>query len=335
VQGAVGAGAASAAAPGIEQLQGQLKAALKDAGMNDSAANVIAGVAGGTTAAAVGAAASGGSTAGGATAFNADMNNRQLHPSEKQRIKDITKSTGLSEERLTRAACYAVKCWAEFPEGSQERAATYVSVAETFGLSKELDAIQSVGLTMGLFGYSATDQLKDSFKASALPAIKNSAKTVGGGLAIATGTTICSTSGVGCVVGAPLTVLGASEATEGATGLYRQYQGQGAVGFNPVRSGLNAASPVWGNTIYDGTYLGLSVLALGAPVPLKVGASDGINRANSMFGVTVPRWQNPIINPLTNSVLLSPTGTQGVLVYGVTTKVPAVVEDVNNARGGK
>jgi filamentous hemagglutinin len=94
--GAVGAGAASAAAPGIEQLQGQLKAALKDAGMNDSAANVIAGVAGGTTAAAVGAAASGGSTAGGATAFNADMNNRQLHPSEKQRIKDLAEEKARS-----------------------------------------------------------------------------------------------------------------------------------------------------------------------------------------------------------------------------------------------
>ncbi|KZS00576.1 Uncharacterized protein APZ42_003081, partial [Daphnia magna] len=125
------------------------------------------------------------------------------------------------------------------------------------------------------------------------------------------GSTICSTSGIGCAIGAPLAVFGASEATEGATGLYRQYQGQGAAGFNPVRRSLTT------------------------PVPLKVGASDGINRANSMFGVTVPRWQNPIINPLTNNVLLSPTAAQGVLVYGVTTKVPAVVEDVNKARGGK
>lgn len=70
-------------------------------------------------------------------------------------------------------------------------------------------------------------------------------------------------------------------------------------------------------------------------MPLKVGASDGINRANSMFGVTVPRWQNPIINPLTNNVLLPSTAAQGVLVYGVSTKVPAVVEDVNKVRGGK
>jgi hypothetical protein len=94
VQGAAGAGAASAAATGIDQLQGQLKAALKNAGMNDSAANVIASLAGGTTAAAVGAAASGGSTAGAATAFNADMNNRQLHPSEVQKAKDLAAKSG-------------------------------------------------------------------------------------------------------------------------------------------------------------------------------------------------------------------------------------------------
>jgi filamentous hemagglutinin len=137
------------------------------------------------------------------------------------------------------------------------------------------------------------------------------------------------------VVGAPLTVLGASEATEGATGLYRQYQGQGAAGFNPVRSGLNELSPVWGDTIYDGTFLLLSAASVMTPVPLKVGASDGINRANSMFGVTVPRWQNPIINPLTNNVLLPPTAAQGLILYGVGAKIPAVVEDVNKARGGK
>jgi filamentous hemagglutinin len=89
VQGAVGAGAASAAAPTIDQLQGQLQSKLETAGLSPEAAKALSGVVGGGAAAAVGAAASGGSTAGGATAFNADMNNRQLHPSEKQRIKEL------------------------------------------------------------------------------------------------------------------------------------------------------------------------------------------------------------------------------------------------------
>ncbi|WP_439115692.1 hemagglutinin repeat-containing protein, partial [Hydrogenophaga sp.] len=86
--GAVGAGAASAAAPAIEQLQGQLQEGLQNAGLGDSASQLIASLAGGATAAGIGAAASGGTLAGGATAFNADMNNRQLHPSEAQIIKD-------------------------------------------------------------------------------------------------------------------------------------------------------------------------------------------------------------------------------------------------------
>jgi hypothetical protein len=54
-----------------------------------------------------------------------------------------------------------------------------------------------------------------------------------------------------------------------------------------------------------------------------------------MFGVTVPRMQNPIINPLTNNVLFPQPATQGLLLYGVGAKVPAVVEDVNNVRGAK
>ena len=98
--GALGAGAASAAAPQIEVLQDQLKTALKDAGVNDSTANVIAGLVGSTTAATMGTVASGGSTAGAATAFNADLNNRQLHPSERRKAAELAakaKASGLTK----------------------------------------------------------------------------------------------------------------------------------------------------------------------------------------------------------------------------------------------
>jgi hypothetical protein len=92
VQGAVGAGAASAASPQIEQLQEQLTAALQAAGLGDGAANLIASLASGATAATIGGAAGG--TAGAATAFNADMNNRQLHPDERKRAADLAKKSG-------------------------------------------------------------------------------------------------------------------------------------------------------------------------------------------------------------------------------------------------
>ena len=92
--GAVGAGSASAAAPTLDELQGQLQQGLQNAGLGEGASKVIAGLASGTAAAAIGAAASGGTTAGAATAFNADMNNRQLHPTEVQKAKELAAKSG-------------------------------------------------------------------------------------------------------------------------------------------------------------------------------------------------------------------------------------------------
>ncbi len=88
VQGAMGATAASAAAPAIDQLQQQFQSALQNAGLGEDTAKVLASVAGGATATTIGAAASGGSAAGASTAFNADMNNRQLHPDERKWAKE-------------------------------------------------------------------------------------------------------------------------------------------------------------------------------------------------------------------------------------------------------
>ena len=172
----------------------------------------------------------------------------------------------------------------------------------------------------------------DGFYAGPMQPIKSVAKLFGGGLAVATGTSICATTAAGCIVGGPLAVFGGSEAIEGGTGLYNQIRGNAPSSLNPLRYGLNQFSPVWGDTAYDATFLLLSALTLGATVPLKVGASDGINRANSMFGVTVPRWQNPIVNPLTNSVVLPQSAAQGSLLYGVGTKVPAVMDDIKKAK---
>ncbi len=91
VQGALGAGAASAAAPAIEQLQEQFQSALQNAGLGENTAKTLASLTGGATAATIGAAASGGTAAGAAGGFNADMNNRQLHPNERKRIKELAK----------------------------------------------------------------------------------------------------------------------------------------------------------------------------------------------------------------------------------------------------
>lgn len=101
---AAGAGAASLTAPTLNDLQDQMQRALESAGMD---ANVAKGISGLGVAAGVGltAGVTGGMATGGA-AFGADLNNRQLHPSETQWIKDNARryaaQQGISEEEAQR-----------------------------------------------------------------------------------------------------------------------------------------------------------------------------------------------------------------------------------------
>jgi len=81
-----------------------VKSALKDAGVSEDAAQLIASLTGGATAASIGGAVGG--TAGAATAFNADMNNRQLHPSERKLAQELAKkSGGGTAQRRLRSRC--------------------------------------------------------------------------------------------------------------------------------------------------------------------------------------------------------------------------------------
>jgi hypothetical protein len=77
------------------------------------------------------------------------------------------------------------------------------------------------------------------------------------------------------------------------------------------------------------------MLALQAQVSLKVGASDGIFRGDYIFGAKLQRLQNPVLSPFDKSILLTRPAAQGVLVYGVASKVPAVVQDASNIRSNK
>ncbi len=87
--GALGAAASSAAAPTLGDLQSQLQTALQGAGMSAEASQQVASLSTGALAATLGGATGG--AAGAATAFNADMNNRALHPTEAKLIKDNAK----------------------------------------------------------------------------------------------------------------------------------------------------------------------------------------------------------------------------------------------------
>ncbi|MDH3064154.1 hemagglutinin repeat-containing protein [Achromobacter insolitus] len=116
--------------------------------------NVIASAAGGAI----------GDVGGAGGAAVADQFNRQLHISELERINLEANGDSAKQERLTKAACYEVKCWAEFPEGSPLYNQKFVSDAEIREYQQEHAWVKSMQ-AMGDFTYSGFASFSDSVKA--------------------------------------------------------------------------------------------------------------------------------------------------------------------------
>ncbi len=96
--GALASGGISLAADKLNSLQGELKDKLIELGMNPDAAQMFSQGAGMATAGTLGTAAGG--TVGGGSAFNTDTNNRQLHPDERRKARELTakaKAMGLTK----------------------------------------------------------------------------------------------------------------------------------------------------------------------------------------------------------------------------------------------
>jgi filamentous hemagglutinin len=314
-QGAAGAFTSAEAMPQIAKIVDgmDLPPAVKS-GLEQVTATALGAVVGGT--------------AGAATALNAEANNRQLHQSEINLIKKKANGDTAVEDRLTKAACYEVKCWMQYPEGSKEYNANYVDVMTAYSLKDETAWIKSQQAN-GQFIYSAMNSITDRMQSTDLPVIKDGIKVATGWLTATGGLALCGT-GPGCVPGSLMTAFGSSTMIEGASGLYNAYNGSSAPGVNPLRTGFNQLSPTWGNTVYDGLNLTATIMAMGVQVPLKVGVSDGINRTESIFGSTISRFNNPTLNPLTKLPL--PYGvTQGTLLYGAGSQGATLIDDVHKA----
>ncbi|WP_421377165.1 hemagglutinin repeat-containing protein [Paraburkholderia sp. DD10] len=293
-------------------------------------ANVASGVAGAAAGGALGGSA--GAMSGANGALGADLYNRQLHPDEKAKIRTQANGDAAEEKRLTAAACYVVQCWAEFPPNSAAFQQSFVSIVEAASLQKEISWVQSQQ-SQGYFNYTIPQQFVDYVKANTIAPTKDAIKVVTGGSSVVGGIGICAGSGAGCIVGVPMAAMGASDFTEGATGLYNFYKGNGATGFNPAQSVLNSAFPTWGNTLYDAIDLGVSFGGLFLRQPLNLGAGDGLGRPQSMFGVTVPAYSNTKLLPLTNMPL--PGVNQPLMIFGVGSKGVTVYNDATSANGGK
>lgn len=189
-------------------------------------------------------------------------------------------------------------------------------------------------LEAGLFVYTPLQKIGNMAASDPWGVAKDAAKVVLGGVTAKTGVGLC-TSGLGCAAGVPMATFGVSDMIEGADGLYNRYNGISSPGVNPLRYGFNQALPAGlGDVVYDGLNLVTAIGALYAPVPLKMGTSDGLNRAGSMFDVTVPRINNNTLIPFTGQA--APYGTtQGILLFGVGFKGAAVTNDIVHSGDSK
>ncbi|TDY23646.1 hypothetical protein B0G81_4033 [Paraburkholderia sp. BL6665CI2N2] len=257
--------------------------------------------------------------------------NRQLHPGEKK-ITDQANGDKAEEVKLTKAACYAVKCWAEYPKGSDQYNANYVSQLDASQLVPELSWVKNQK-EAGLFNYTPEQKVTDMVKSDPLGIAKDAAKVVVGAVTVKTGVGLCATA-LGCSAGVPMAAFSTSDMAEGMESLYNRYDGINSSGVNPLRYVFNEVSPTWDDTMYDTLNLGASALALRAQVPLKMGVADGMNRSGTIFDVTVPRMNNNTLVPFLNTA--APYGTtQAISAYGIASKGATLIKDATQAGSKK
>lgn len=215
VGGAAGAGLSSVLAPTLDKLAQSIEAAGPTGNRNvdellgNLASNILAGAAGSLA---------GGGT-GALTSAATDRFNRQLRQKEENAIAEKPGGDQTEKYRLTRAACYAVKCWAEYKPGSEEYSANYVSQLEASQLGPELAWVDRQK-EAGLFNYTPGQKIGDAVKRDPVGLAKDVTKIVVGGATAKTGATICATTGIGCVAGAGMLSFGLSDMAEAGGGLY-------------------------------------------------------------------------------------------------------------------
>ena len=220
--GAAGGFASASTAPLLNAFQDQLTQSLKDAGANDKVAQSAGQLIASLTVAGIGAAASGGSVAGAAVAFNIDANNRQLHPTEAQRIKQLAQGDKQKEARLTAAACAMIRCADGIPTDDPNYAYLKALQDSGAGLKTEQALLSQqtgqVGRTLNqqLFQYTPGQDLQDSLSANKVGTRTLGAAQGVAGVAGVIGSGALCTSGLGCAAGAVTGTVSADYALAGA-----------------------------------------------------------------------------------------------------------------------
>ncbi|MGY4675681.1 hypothetical protein ACWIVU_08115 [Ursidibacter arcticus] len=167
-------------------------------------------------------------------ALRTEQFNRQLHPEEKQRIKDLANGDKEKELRLTAAACALVHCSAQIPSDDPEYAKAKALedlgnsaefASERALLSKQVGTIGNDAFAAGtlkpMFNYNNVYRVKDYDDANlqVMNRAGGLAQATGGVAATALGVGMCET-GLGCVGGVPVAAYGVDNTVAGARTMY-------------------------------------------------------------------------------------------------------------------
>lgn len=234
---------------------------------------MISSLAGGSAAATIGAVASGGTTIGAATAFNEDMNNRQLHLTEAQKLAALKKGkSAVEQHQLDAAACALVQCANGVPKSD----AHYDQLSKLQDEGKLYPNLQKDLLSTGEFIHDGKwDSVRDDLtrKGESLRRVgglinlsAGSVGTVVGSSIGVTGAASCmETLGFGCLVGALggyIAKTSSDQAFDGsraAFGKYTSNEGQRVLDSFNLQTYPGENDPIW-NALRDGAKLGAGVL---------------------------------------------------------------------------
>ncbi|MDO9766208.1 hypothetical protein Q7523_12135, partial [Glaesserella parasuis] len=264
-------------------------------------------------------------------AWRTEKFNRQLHPDEKKRIKDLANGDKEKEARLTAAACALVHCSAQIPSDDPEYAKAKALedlgnstefASERALLSKQVGTIGDDAFAAStlkpMFNYNHVYRAKDYDDANlqVLTRVGGAAQSVGGVAATVFGVGICET-GMGCIGGVPIAAYGVDNAVAGAktiySGKYHSTIGAAALadltGINPETAELIYSSP--------SMVFGAKPIAMGAAKATGE-VANGLGKATNtaVNGINLAKHTSVTLGELAKKY---PKTTEGLVVGSIST----------------
>ncbi|MFW9327845.1 hypothetical protein ACN9OH_03870 [Glaesserella parasuis] len=276
-------------------------------------------------------------------AWRTEKFNRQLHPDEKQRIKDLANGDKEKEASLTAAACALVHCSAQIPSDDPEYAKAKALedlgnstefASERALLSKQVGTIGDDAFAAGtlkpMFNYNNVYRAKDYDDANlqVLTRVGGAAQSVGGVAATVFGVGICET-GMGCIGGVPIAAYGVDNAVAGAktiySGKYHSTIGAAALadltGINPETAELIYSSP---SMVFGAKPIAMGAAKATGTVANEVARVGGdVKYVAGELGKDV-KAGGDLVNRLTAGI------PHNKYVFGVTDRIGQGIESIEN-----